>query len=69
MAGSSKRLYRTGDLVRYLADGNLAFVGRADDQIKIRGFRVELGEIAQQLSRQNIDSALVLAKTARQAPI
>ncbi|MDK1314399.1 non-ribosomal peptide synthetase, partial [Pseudoalteromonas ardens] len=64
VAGSSKRLYRTGDLVRYLADGNLAFVGRADDQIKIRGFRVELGEIAQQLSRQTqIDSALVLAKS------
>ncbi|WP_194868873.1 non-ribosomal peptide synthetase [Pseudoalteromonas sp. PPB1] len=63
VAGSSKRLYRTGDLVRYLADGNLAFVGRADDQIKIRGFRVELGEIAQQLSRQTqVDSALVLAK-------
>ncbi|MCG7564666.1 AMP-binding protein, partial [Pseudoalteromonas sp. McH1-42] len=63
VAGSSERLYRTGDLVRYLADGNLAFVGRADDQIKIRGFRVELGEIAQQLSRQSdIDSALVLAK-------
>ncbi|TMO90491.1 AMP-binding enzyme, partial [Pseudoalteromonas ruthenica] len=63
VAGSSKRLYRTGDLVRYLADGNLAFVGCADDQIKIRGFRVELGEIAQQLSRQSdIDSALVLAK-------
>ncbi|KAF7783787.1 amino acid adenylation protein, partial [Pseudoalteromonas rubra] len=60
VAGSSKRLYRTGDLVRYLADGNLAFVGRADDQIKIRGFRVELGEIAQQLSRQTqVDSALV----------
>ncbi|RZM73098.1 hypothetical protein C3B51_21300, partial [Pseudoalteromonas rubra] len=63
VAGSSRRLYRTGDLVRYLADGNLAFVGRADDQIKIRGFRVELGEIAQRLSQlAGIDSAVVLAK-------
>ncbi|WP_346428425.1 amino acid adenylation domain-containing protein [Pseudoalteromonas rubra] len=63
VAGSSKRLYRTGDLVRYLNDGNLAFVGRADDQIKIRGFRVELGEIAQRLSQlTEIDSAVVVAK-------
>lgn len=39
------RLYKSGDLGRWLADGNLEYCGRMDDQIQIRGFRVELGEI------------------------
>ncbi len=45
------RLYKTGDLARYLDDGNIEYIGRLDSQIKIRGFRVELGEIEAILSQ------------------
>ncbi|GAA1894349.1 hypothetical protein GCM10009837_15400 [Streptomyces durmitorensis] len=47
------RLYRTGDLARVLPDGNLEFRGRVDDQVKIRSFRVELGEVEVALAGQD----------------
>lgn len=48
--GVSERLYKTGDLGIWNSDGSIQFCGRNDDQIKIRGFRVELGEIEAHLN-------------------
>ncbi|XP_065203890.1 linear gramicidin synthase subunit D-like [Planococcus citri] len=45
VGGQMKRLYKTGDIVKLQADGNVEILGRIDDQIKIRGYRVECGEI------------------------
>jgi amino acid adenylation domain-containing protein len=58
------RLYTTGDLARWMEDGNLEFFGRQDNQIKIRGFRVELGEIEIALLQHGgVHNCAVLMKT------
>ncbi|MGW6377082.1 amino acid adenylation domain-containing protein [Rhodococcus sp. NPDC055112] len=55
------RWYRTGDGARYLPDGNIELLGRLDDQVKVRGHRVELGEVEAALrSHPAVDSAVVV---------
>ncbi|HYC27566.1 MAG TPA: amino acid adenylation domain-containing protein, partial [Chitinophagaceae bacterium] len=56
-------LYRTGDLCRWLPDGNIEFLGRLDEQVKIRGNRVELGEVESILAQHaSVNQCVVVAK-------
>jgi amino acid adenylation domain-containing protein/thioester reductase-like protein len=57
------RLYRTGDLVRFNTDGNLEYIERLDAQVKIRGIRIELGEVEVILSQHShVKDAVVVAR-------
>ena len=60
---SGARLYRTGDLGRWTADGEMEFLGRLDHQVKIRGHRIELGEVEAALRRHEwVESAVVVVR-------
>ncbi|MBJ7950251.1 hypothetical protein COO14_14325 [Bacillus toyonensis] len=55
-----KRLYRTGDLARWFPDGNIKYIGRKDNQVKIRGNRIEIGKVESQILQiRSIKEAIV----------
>lgn len=61
---SGARLYRTGDRARYIADGSIEILGRMDDQVKIHGHRMELGEItAILLQHPSVHDGIVITRT------
>ncbi|MFE9249106.1 amino acid adenylation domain-containing protein [Streptomyces sp. NPDC007088] len=65
-AADGARMYRTGDLVRWNREGLLDYVARADDQVKLRGFRVELGEVeAALLARPGVTAACAVIREDR----
>ncbi|PVC76083.1 non-ribosomal peptide synthetase [Streptomyces sp. CS081A] len=69
-AATGTRAYRTGDRCRLLPDGRLAYLGRADGQVKLRGHRIELSEIEAALTRQDgvAEAAVVLGEDAAGSP-
>ncbi|MGH7591026.1 MAG: non-ribosomal peptide synthetase, partial [Gemmatimonadales bacterium] len=62
-ADPAARMYRTGDLVRRLPGGDIAFLGRLDDQVKVRGYRIEPAEVTHALKRQpGVRDGMVVAR-------
>jgi len=60
---SNKRLYKTGDIVRLLPSGEIDYIGRRDSQIKVRGYRIEIGEIEEcLLQHRDVEMAAVVVK-------
>jgi amino acid adenylation domain-containing protein/non-ribosomal peptide synthase protein (TIGR01720 family) len=67
---TNDRLYRTGDLARWLPDGNIEYLGRMDNQVKIRGNRIELGEIETRLNEHRaVKESVVTIITGKSAGI
>ena len=63
----SNRIYRTGDLVRWTVAGELEYMGRNDGQVKVRGFRIEIGEIEKRiLEHRNVHTAAVVLRQEKQ---
>ncbi len=67
VADTGARIYATGDIARYQADGTIEFLGRSDQQVKIRGHRIELGEIeAALVALPGVRDAVVVAREERE---
>ena len=60
--GDGSRLYKTGDLCRRLSDGRIQFIGRGDKQIKLNGYRIEIGDIQGAMGSKVQNSHIIIEK-------